>query len=101
MSSMVSMATPVRPTSPRQRGSSESRPSCVGRSNAMLSPVEPGASRQRERSLDLLAGGVPGFRGLAPQLFAVHLAVNTAAVGVLPGPAQVLVEVGRKIALVI
>jgi hypothetical protein len=26
MSSIVSIATPVRPTSPRQRGSSESRP---------------------------------------------------------------------------
>jgi hypothetical protein len=45
MSSIVSMATPVRPTSPRQRGSSESRPSCVGRSNAIDSPVEPCASR--------------------------------------------------------
>ena len=38
MSSSVSIATPVRPTSPRQRGSSESRPSCVGRSKAMLRP---------------------------------------------------------------
>ena len=27
MSSIVSIATPVRPTSPKQRGSSESRPS--------------------------------------------------------------------------
>ena len=41
MSSIVSIATPVRPTSPRQRGSSESRPSCVGRSNATERPVEP------------------------------------------------------------
>ena len=39
MSSSVSIATPVRPTSPRQRGSSESRPSWVGRSKAMLRPV--------------------------------------------------------------
>ena len=45
MSSSVSMATPVRPTSPRQRGLSESSPSWVGRSNAIDSPVEPCSSR--------------------------------------------------------
>jgi hypothetical protein len=45
MSSIVSIATPVRPTSPRQRGSSESRPSCVGRSKAIDRPVEPCARR--------------------------------------------------------
>ena len=45
MSSIESIATPVRPTSPRQRGSSESRPSWVGRSKAIESPVEPCASR--------------------------------------------------------
>ena len=52
MSSSVSIATPVRPTSPRQRGSSESRPSWVGRSKAMLRPVEPFLSRYLYRSLD-------------------------------------------------
>ncbi len=41
MSSIVSIATPVRPTSPRQRGLSESSPSWVGRSKAIESPVEP------------------------------------------------------------
>src|SRR5437763_63646 len=40
MSSRLSMATPVRPTSPAQRGSSESSPSWVGRSKAMLRPVD-------------------------------------------------------------
>jgi hypothetical protein len=45
MSSIVSIDTPVRPTSPRQRWSSESRPSCVGRSKAIDSPVEPCARR--------------------------------------------------------
>jgi hypothetical protein len=45
MSSIVSIATPVRPTSPRQRGLSESRPSCVGRSKAIDSPVDPLDSR--------------------------------------------------------
>ena len=41
MSSMVSIATPVRPTSPSHSGSSESRPSWVGRSKAIESPVDP------------------------------------------------------------
>ena len=41
MSSIVSMATPVRPTSPAHSGSSESRPSCVGRSKAIERPVDP------------------------------------------------------------
>jgi hypothetical protein len=45
MSSIVSIATPVRPTSPRQSGSSESRPSWVGRSNAIDRPVEPFSMR--------------------------------------------------------
>ena len=47
MSSIESIATPVRPTSPRHSGSSESRPSCVGRSNAIERPVEPFSSRYR------------------------------------------------------
>ena len=45
MSSIESMATPVRPTSPRHIGLSESRPSWVGRSKAIDSPVEPFDSR--------------------------------------------------------
>ena len=45
MSSIVSIATPVRPTSPRHRGSSESSPSWVGRSKAIDSPVDPCSSR--------------------------------------------------------
>ncbi len=45
MSSIVSMATPVRPTSPMQSGSSESRPSWVGRSKAIDRPVEPWSIR--------------------------------------------------------
>jgi hypothetical protein len=47
MSSIVSMATPVRPTSPLHSGSSESRPSWVGRSNAIDRPVEPCSIRYR------------------------------------------------------
>ena len=45
MSSIESMATPTRPTSPRARASSESRPIWVGRSKATLRPVCPCDSR--------------------------------------------------------
>ena len=43
MSAAESIATPQWPTSPRQRGSSESRPISVGMSNATLSPPPPPA----------------------------------------------------------
>ncbi len=39
MSSIVSIATPHLPTSPALKGSSESRPISVGRSNAVDNPV--------------------------------------------------------------
>ena len=39
MSSIVSIATPQRPTSPAESGSSLSRPIKVGRSNAVERPV--------------------------------------------------------------
>ena len=45
MSSIESMATPTRPTSPRARGLSESWPICVGRSKATESPVWPDLRR--------------------------------------------------------
>ena len=57
MSSSESMATPTRPTSPAARGSSESRPSCVGRSSATEKPVTPASSSARKRALD--SAGVP------------------------------------------
>ena len=41
MSASVSTATPQRPTSPSLIGSSESRPSSVGMSNAVDSPSPP------------------------------------------------------------
>ncbi len=46
MSSMVSMATPSRPTSPIERGSSLSSPISVGKSNAVLNPVWPRSTRK-------------------------------------------------------
>jgi hypothetical protein len=41
MSSIESIATPTRPTSPAASEWSESYPICVGRSNATLRPVTP------------------------------------------------------------
>ncbi len=45
MSSIESIATPTRPTSPAASGWSESYPICVGRSKATLRPLTPCASR--------------------------------------------------------
>jgi hypothetical protein len=50
MSSTVSTATPTRPTSPSARGESLSMPICVGRSNAVDSPVCPASSRSLKRA---------------------------------------------------
>ena len=46
----VSIAMPTRPTSPSASGSSESRPHCVGRSNATFKPVWPFAIRYLNRA---------------------------------------------------
>ena len=45
MSAKHEIATPARPTSPRARGWSESKPIWVGRSKATERPVWPCASR--------------------------------------------------------
>jgi hypothetical protein len=45
MSSIESMATPTRPTSPAASGWSESYPIWVGRSKATLRPLTPCSSR--------------------------------------------------------
>ena len=55
MSSIVSIATPQRPTSPTLSGSSESRPISVGRSNATDSPVWPLPRLVRYNSLEAFA----------------------------------------------
>src|SRR5947199_235215 len=57
MSARVSMAMPTRPTSPSARGSSESSPSCVGRSKATFSASWPCAIRYLKRAL--VSAGVP------------------------------------------
>ena len=51
MSASVSTATPARPTSPLAHGSSESRPSSVGMSNAVDSPSPPAANSCLKRPL--------------------------------------------------
>ena len=51
MSACVSTATPARPTSPLASGSSESRPSSVGMSNAVDRPLPPERSSSLKRRL--------------------------------------------------
>ena len=51
MSAIVSIATPQRPTSPSDIGSSLSRPSSVGMSNAVDSPVPPDLMISLKRQL--------------------------------------------------
>ncbi len=51
MSASVSTATPARPTSPLASGSSESRPSNVGMSNAVDNPSPPARSNSLNRAL--------------------------------------------------
>ena len=57
MSARVSTATPHLPTSPSDRGSSESRPMRVGRSKAVDSPSPPAARMALKRRL--VSSGVP------------------------------------------
>jgi hypothetical protein len=61
MSSIESMATPVRPTSPSESGWSESSPSWVGRSKATESPVWPRSSSSRKRWLVSSADEKPAY----------------------------------------
>ena len=61
MSSMESIATPTRPTSPRARAWSESYPICVGRSKATLRPLPPWSSRYRYRRFDSAALPNPAY----------------------------------------
>ena len=61
MSSTESIATPTRPTSPSDRGWSESYPICVGRSKAHDRPVDPLASSIFHRSLVASALPKPAY----------------------------------------
>ena len=61
MSASESMATPTRPTSPSARGSSESRPIWVGRSNAVESAACPWSIRNRKRRLVSSAVPKPAY----------------------------------------
>ena len=97
MSSIVSIATPVRPTSPRQRGLSESRPSWVGRSKAIDRPGGALGEQVAVALVGLLRGGVAGVLAHRPRLLAVHLAVHAARVGELAGLAEV--EIGGQVGL--
>ena len=93
MSSSESIATPVRPTSPRQRGSSESSPSWVGRSKAMREAGRAVLEQVAVALVGLLRRRVARVLAHRPQLLAVHLAVRAAREGELARLAEPLVEV--------
>jgi hypothetical protein len=61
MSSMVSIATPTRPTSPAAMEWSESYPICVGRSKAVESPVCPAFRRWWKRAFVSSAVPKPAY----------------------------------------
>jgi hypothetical protein len=77
MSARLSIATPTLPTSPAAAGSSESRPSWVGRSSATENPVTPASRRARNRSFVSDAVPNPAYwpmihgpgRGLIPRVY--------------------------------
>jgi len=60
-SAMEFTGTPTLPTSAAASGSSESKPSCVGRSKAVDSPVCPPSSSSRKRSLVARALEKPAY----------------------------------------
>ena len=90
MSARVSMATPQRPTSPSDIGSSESRPSSVGMSNAVDSPSPPRLDDLLEPPVGVLGGAEPGEHPHGPQLRAVHRGVGPTGVRVLAGELTVV-----------
>jgi hypothetical protein len=61
MSARESIATPTFPTSAAAIGWSESRPICVGRSNAIDKPVCPWSRRYRNRLFDSSAPAYPAY----------------------------------------
>ena len=61
ISSSVEIETPTLPTSPSDKGSSASSPSCVGKSNATDRPFCPRSSSKRNRSFVSLADENPAY----------------------------------------
>ena len=78
MSSTESIATPARPTSPAARGSSESRPSCVGRSNADGQARLPAARAGAEAGVRLLGRREAGVLAHRPRTRPVAVGASAA-----------------------
>ena len=95
MSAAESIATPQWPTSPRLRGSSESRPISVGMSKATTEPAAAAAEDHLVALVGLLrvaeAGELPDRPGPA----AVAGGVEATGVGELTGPLRVVGAVRR------
>ena len=97
MSSSVSIATPSRPTSPSERGWSESWPIRVGMSNAVERPGLTVVEQVAEALVRLLGGAEAGELAHRPQAAAVHGRVDAAGERELAGVADVLVVAGNVI----
>ena len=89
MSARLSIAMPTRPTSPSARGSSESSPSWVGKSNATLRASCPWLMRYL--NLALVSPGVPNptYCRMVHTPRPIHLGVDAAREGEFAGPPEI------------
>ena len=90
MSAAESIATPQCPTSPSERGSSESRPISVGMSKATDSPPPPAAEDHLVALVGLLGVAEAGELADGPGAAAVAGRVQAPGERVLPRPADPL-----------
>ena len=65
---------------PRRADRRQSRPSCVGRSKATLSPVWPRSSRRRKRRFVSSAEEKPAYWRIVQQPAAIHVGIDAARV---------------------
>ena len=89
MSRRESIAIPTRPTSPSARGSSESSPSCVGRSKATLSASWPWRHQVLEARVGLRGRAEADVLPHRPHARAVHVGMDPAGERVLARVAEV------------
>ena len=96
MSCAESIATPQWPTSPFDRGSSESRPISVGMSNATDRPVSPALEQHLVPLVGLPDVAEPGELPDRPRLAPVAAGVQAPREGELPRPADAVRRLRRR-----
>ena len=92
-----STATPTRPTSPAARGSSESRPIWVGRSNATDSAAWPSPIRNRKRRLVSSPVPKPAYCRIDQGRPRIHVAVDAAGIGIAARLAQPRLQIAGHV----